>query len=59
MSVWVENVDDVYKECVAAGIEITFPPHDMPWETREMHVRHPDGHVFRVSGDVGDGDDSH
>jgi hypothetical protein len=48
MSVWVENVDDVYKECLAAGLEITFPPHDMPWETREMHLRHPDGHVFRV-----------
>src|SRR5690242_2471914 len=40
MSVWVENVDDVYKECLAAGVEITFPPHDMPWETREMHLRH-------------------
>ena len=49
MSVWVENVDEVYRECLAAAIEITFPPHDMPWETREMHVRHPDGHVFRVS----------
>lgn len=49
MSVWVENVDEVYKQCVAVGIEITFPPHDMPWQTREMHVRHPDGHVFRVS----------
>jgi len=20
----------------------------MPWNVREMHVRHPDGHVFRV-----------
>jgi hypothetical protein len=20
----------------------------MPWGVREMHVRHPDGHVFRV-----------
>ena len=48
MSVWVENVDDVYKECLAAGLEITFLPHDMPWAVREMHVRHPDGHVFRV-----------
>lgn len=23
--------------------------NDMPWHTREMHVRHPDGHVFRIS----------
>ncbi|MBZ5599153.1 MAG: bleomycin resistance family protein [Acidobacteriia bacterium] len=21
---------------------------DMPWNVREMHLRHPDGHVFRV-----------
>jgi hypothetical protein len=21
----------------------------MPWNVREMHLRHPDGHVFRVS----------
>jgi len=20
----------------------------MPWNVREMHLRHPDGHVFRV-----------
>jgi predicted lactoylglutathione lyase len=48
VAVMVENVDEVYRECVAAGIEITFPPTDTPWKMREMHVRHPDGHVFRV-----------
>ena len=48
MSVFVDDVDAVHRECVAAGIEITFPPTDMPWSVREMHVRHPDGHVFRV-----------
>jgi len=21
----------------------------MPWNVREMHLRHPDGHVFRIS----------
>ena len=49
MSVWVEDVDAVHQECLAAGLEITFPPANMPWEVREMHLRHPDGHVFRVS----------
>jgi uncharacterized glyoxalase superfamily protein PhnB len=49
MSVWVENVDEVHKQCVAAGLDVTFPPTDMPWNVREMHLRHPDGHVFRVS----------
>jgi uncharacterized glyoxalase superfamily protein PhnB len=49
MSVWVDDVDEVHRRCVAAGLDITFPPTDMPWSVREMHVRHPDGHVFRVS----------
>jgi catechol 2,3-dioxygenase-like lactoylglutathione lyase family enzyme len=48
MSVFVDDADAVYKQCVAAGLDITFPPTDMPWHVREMHVRHPDGHVFRV-----------
>ncbi len=48
MSVWVDDVDAMHKHCVAAGMEITFPPTDMPWGVREMHLRHPDGHVFRV-----------
>ena len=48
--VWmsVDDVDEMHKYCVAAGLEITFPPTDMPWGVREMHLRHPDGHVFRV-----------
>jgi len=48
MMVFVEDVDEVYRVCVAAGLDVTFPPTNMPWDTREMHVRHPDGHVFRV-----------
>jgi catechol 2,3-dioxygenase-like lactoylglutathione lyase family enzyme len=52
MSVWVEDVDEVYKTCKAAGVEVTFPPTNMPWSVRETHVRHPDGHVFRVSRGV-------
>ena len=52
MSVWVEDVDEMHKHCVAAGLEVTFPPTDMPWNVREMHLRHPDGHVFRVSRGV-------
>jgi catechol 2,3-dioxygenase-like lactoylglutathione lyase family enzyme len=49
MSIWVDDVDAIHRECLARGIEITWPPTDMPWHVREMHVRHPDGHVFRVS----------
>ena len=49
MSLWVDDVDDVHKQCLAAGLDITFPPTDMLRNVREMHVRHRDGHVFRVS----------
>ena len=49
MSVWVDDVDVIYQQCLASGLEITWPPTDMPWNVREMHVRHPDGHVFRIS----------
>jgi uncharacterized glyoxalase superfamily protein PhnB len=48
MCVFVEDVAEVYQQCVAAGLEITLPPTNVPWGMREMHLRHPDGHVFRV-----------
>ena len=48
MSIWVDDVDAVYRQSVAAQLDVTFPPTDMPWSVREMHLRHPDGHVFRV-----------
>lgn len=49
MSLWVRDVDEVHRHCIAQGIDVAFPPTDMPWGVREMHVRHPDGHVFRIS----------
>jgi len=49
MSIWVDDVDSIYKECLENGIEVTWPPTDEPWNVREMHIRHPDGHVFRIS----------
>jgi hypothetical protein len=49
MSIWVDDVDAVYRLCVKEHLEVTWPPTDMEWNVREMHVRHPDGHVFRIS----------
>ena len=49
MSVWVDDVDAVHRHCVEQGLDVAWPPTDMPWNVREMHVRHPDGHVFRIS----------
>jgi catechol 2,3-dioxygenase-like lactoylglutathione lyase family enzyme len=53
MSIWVDDVDAVHERCLAEGLEVTHPPTDEPWGVREMHVRHPDGHVLRISRAVG------
>jgi len=49
LMLWVEDVDACYRLCREQGIEVTSPPADMPWDIREMHIRHPDGHIFRIS----------
>ena len=48
MSIFVDDVEPIYQRCKEQGLEVTWPPTDMPWGIREMHVRHPDGHVFRI-----------
>lgn len=53
ISIWVEDVDVVHQHCLKNDIEVTWPPTDMPWNVREMHVRHPDGHVFRITQSIG------
>ncbi|MBX2867306.1 MAG: bleomycin resistance family protein [Acidiferrobacterales bacterium] len=57
MSVWVDSVDDIYKHCIENNVETTLKPEDMSWGVRELHVRHPDGHVFRISQSIEDSDD--
>jgi catechol 2,3-dioxygenase-like lactoylglutathione lyase family enzyme len=49
MSIWVDDVDAVHRHCIAQGLEVQMTPTDETWGVREMHVRHPDGHVFRIS----------
>lgn len=52
MSWWLQSpaaVDQFYEHATALGVSAPFPPTDMPWHVRECHIRHPDGHIFRVS----------
>ena len=49
MTIWVEDVDVFHRHFLEQGLEVTAAPADYPWNVREMHVRHPDGHVFRIS----------
>ena len=56
MSWWVGSpaeVDAMHATALAAGMIVTFPPTDEPWGVREFHLRHPDGHMFRVSAGTG------
>lgn len=53
MSIWVDDVDVIHARCLEEGLDVTFPPTNMEWNVREMHLRHPDGHVFRISRGLG------
>jgi len=51
MSWWLpspEAVDEAHENALKHGMTVTMPPTDEPWECREFHLRHPDGHMFRV-----------
>jgi uncharacterized glyoxalase superfamily protein PhnB len=49
LTIWVDEVDSIHRRCLEEGLDVTWPPTDMPWGVRELHVRHPDGHVLRIS----------
>ena len=42
------EVDAAHALAVGHGMTVTWPPTDEPWRVREFHLRHPDGHTFRV-----------
>ena len=48
ISIFVDDVDAVYARCRREGLEVTREPVDEVWGVREFHVRHPDGHIFRI-----------
>jgi catechol 2,3-dioxygenase-like lactoylglutathione lyase family enzyme len=52
MSWWVDDVDASHAECVRAGVEVVNAPANERWGVREFLLRHPDGHMVRVSGFV-------
>jgi catechol 2,3-dioxygenase-like lactoylglutathione lyase family enzyme len=57
MSWWVGSpaeVDALHQTALAHGMTVTHPPTDEPWGVREFHLRHPDGHMFRVGAGVGE-----
>jgi catechol 2,3-dioxygenase-like lactoylglutathione lyase family enzyme len=47
-SVFVDDVDAVYRRCRERGGDIVSPLEDKLWNVREFSVRDPDGNVFRI-----------
>jgi catechol 2,3-dioxygenase-like lactoylglutathione lyase family enzyme len=57
MSWWLDNpaeVDALHQKALDLGLTVTYPPTDTPWNVREFHLRHPDGHMARVSASITD-----
>ena len=55
MSWWVRSpaeVDAAHALALGHGLTVTWPPTDEAWGVRECHIRHPDGHTFRVSAGI-------
>lgn len=53
MSWWMPSgadVDALYATARERGYETVNEPRNEPWGVREFHLRHPDGHTFRISG---------
>lgn len=55
MSWWVESpaeVDAIHELALSLNYAVTWPPTNEEWGVREFHLRHPDGHTFRVSAGI-------
>jgi uncharacterized glyoxalase superfamily protein PhnB len=49
----VAEVDALHARAVQLGLDVAMEPTDEPWGIREFHLRHPDGHTFRVGAHRG------
>jgi uncharacterized glyoxalase superfamily protein PhnB len=54
LSLYVPNVDEVYKRAVAAGAKEKMPPMDMFWGDRYSQVVDPFGHEWAIATHIED-----
>lgn len=55
MSWWLTSpaeVDAAYELALQRGLTVLTVPTDEPWNVREFHLMHPDGHTFRVGASL-------
>jgi len=50
LAITVSDVDRVYEELLAAGVEVPAPPQDQPWGLRELALLDCDGNRLRFIG---------
>lgn len=48
ITIEVDDVDEVYRRAVAAGVEFEGPPGDQPWGARHAWFRDPDGRRMSI-----------
>jgi lactoylglutathione lyase len=46
---FVEDVDAVYRELVAKGVEFVREPIDREWGLRTAHFKDPDGNIWEIA----------
>lgn len=49
----VADVDTVYADLLAAGVEPAVPPTDRHWGQRTAYIRDPDWHLIELATDLG------
>jgi predicted enzyme related to lactoylglutathione lyase len=50
ISLQVEDIQAVYEDLVAKGVEFLGPPERMPWGRTLAHFKDPDGNVLTLLG---------
>ena len=53
--IWVEDVDALYAEYAAHGVEFTRELQNMPWQSREFVVKDCDGRLLAFGADIASG----
>jgi catechol 2,3-dioxygenase-like lactoylglutathione lyase family enzyme len=53
---YVDDVDQIYRRLVDAGIQPATSPQNAPWRERYFHVTDPDGHELSFARPLGTAD---
>lgn len=49
---FVDDVDGIYAELIAKGVEFVTPPIDREWGLRTAHFKDPDGNIWEIAHPV-------